>query len=344
MLDDFETGMDERSAAAILDDLRARLVPFLRKILAARRTDIPELVGRRYPVDAQRTFGLKVMADLGFDFEGGRQDVSVHPFCTGELGDVRITTRFFEDDLRPSLFGMIHETGHALYEQGTDPAHVLTPMGFSLSLGVHESQSRLWENLVGRSLPFWKAYYADLQAAFPDALAGVPLAGFYRFINRVEGSLIRVEADEATYNLHIVLRFEIERDLFAGRVAVSDLPAVWNAKMKQYLDVDVPDDAVGVLQDVHWSEGLMGYFPTYSLGNLYGAQLFEAAGRAIPDLAARIERRDFAPLLAWLRENVHRHGKRHSPRELIERATGRPPDAAAFVAYMERKYGEIYNL
>jgi len=344
MLDDFEKGMNEQKTAEILEDLRGRLVPFIHRVLDAPPPEVPPLTERKWPIQAQREFGLKLIRDIGFDFEGGRQDISAHPFCTGELGDVRITTRFYDNDPRPSLFGMLHESGHALYEQGVDPAHLLTPLGSSVSLGVHESQSRMWENLVGRSLAFWKTYYPDLQAAFPEALDGVPMEGFHRFVNQIKGSLIRVEADEATYNLHIVLRFEIERDLIGGSLAVSDLPAAWNAKMKEYLDVEVPDDAQGVLQDVHWSEGYFGYFPTYSLGNLFSAQLFEAAGEAIGDLPAKIEHREFAPLLEWLRENVHRKGKRHDPRELVRLATGREPSAEALMNYLEAKFAPIYGL
>ena len=344
LLDDFEPGLDEASAAAILEDLRGRLVPLVHKILSAPAPSFPPLVGRSFPVDVQRAFGLKLIRDIGFDFGAGRQDVSLHPFCTGDYGDVRITTRFFDDDLRPSLFGMLHEAGHALYEQGTDPAHSLTPLGSSLSLGVHESQSRMWENLVGRSLPFWKAYYADLQTAFPLALSDVSMDAFHRFVNQVQGSLIRVEADEATYNLHIILRFEVERDLFADRLPVKDLPETWNRKMKEFLDVEVPDDAQGVLQDIHWSEGLFGYFPTYTLGNLFGAQLYEAVSAKIPDLPQMFENRQFEPLLSWLRENVHRMGKRYSATELVRRATGKEPTAAPFIKYLETKFGEIYRL
>ena len=344
LLDDFEVGMNEAATTVILNGLRERLVPFIHKVLGAPSPEIPPIEGRQFPIEMQRRFGLKLIGDIGFDFEGGRQDISVHPFCTGSLGDVRITTRFYEDDPRPSLFGMLHEAGHALYEQGAHPDHQLTPLGSAVSLGIHESQSRLWENLVGRSLAFWNAYYGDLQKAFPRALEDVSLRGFHRFINQIRGSLIRVEADEATYNLHIVLRFEIERGLFAGKIAVKDLPEVWNSKMKDYLDVDVPDDGQGVLQDVHWSEGLMGYFPTYSLGNMFGAQLFEAAQRDLGDLGAMFEKREFAPLLGWMREKVHRHGMRYLPQDLVEQATGGKPTAEAFMRYLEKKFAPIYKL
>ena len=344
LLDDFEVGSTEERTTAILEDLRARLVPFIHKVLGAPHPEIPKVAGRNFPVDVQRKVGLGLIEAIGFDFEGGRQDVSTHPFCTGSRGDVRITTRFYDDDPRPSLFGMLHEAGHGLYEQNTSAEHSLTPLGRSVSLGVHESQSRLWENLVGRSLPFWNAFYGEVQQAFPEALGDVSKEGFYRFVNQIRGSLIRVEADEATYNLHIILRFEIERDLFAGKIAVGDLPGIWNQKMKDYLDVDVPNDAVGVMQDVHWSEGLFGYFPTYSLGNLYGAQLFAAAGKALGDLPGMIEAKEFAPLLGWLRENVHQQGMRYLPEDLIEHATGAKPTAEAFMSYLEAKFGPIYGV
>ncbi|MDP8254916.1 MAG: carboxypeptidase M32 [Candidatus Alcyoniella australis] len=344
LLDLFEPYADEASTKALLDDLRGRLVPFLQKILAKPKHDLGVIVGKNYPIDKQREFGLKVIKQFGFDFEGGRQDISVHPFCTGSLGDVRITTRFYKDDLRPSLFGMMHEGGHALYEQGIDPANVDTPLGESVSLGVHESQSRMWENLVGRGLPLWKHFYGDLRQTFPEALSSVGLDEFYKAINVVEGSLIRVEADEATYNMHIILRFELESEMFNGGIEVEDLPQAWNSKMKQYLDVDVPDDAQGVLQDVHWCEGMMGYFPTYTLGNLYASQLFAKASQDLGDLGEMFAQGEFKPLLDWLRTNVHSQGKRYVASELVERVTGKPPSAEDFMKYLETKFGALYDL
>jgi carboxypeptidase Taq len=344
MLDASEPFATEASIAALLDDLKKRLVPFLHKILGAKRYDASAVVGRNFPVDKQREFGLAVIGKLGFDFDGGRQDVSAHPFCTGTKGDVRITSRFFADDPRPSLFGMIHEAGHAMYEQGLPDENLGTPLGESVSLGVHESQSRFWENIVGRSIPMWRYFYPQIKQAFPGALGDVALEMFHRCVNVVEPSLIRVEADEATYNLHIILRFEIERALVARKLAVADLPAAWNAKMKEYLNVDVPRDAEGVLQDVHWSLGSLGYFPTYTIGTLYGAQLWDTIRAEMPDVETRIARGEFAPLLAWLREKIHRHGKRYGGDELIERATGKKPTAAPFMNYLQEKFAPLYGL
>jgi carboxypeptidase Taq len=257
---------------------------------------------------------------------------------------VRITTRFNERDLRQSLFAMIHEAGHALYEMGLPDEHVDTPLGQSVSLAVHESQSRFFENTLGRSLAFWTYFYPDLKAAFPTQLGGVPLLKFYEAVNIVAPSLIRVEADEVTYNLHIVLRFEIERAFMAGEVAVADLPDLWRAKVKQYLDIDAPNDADGVLQDVHWSEGLIGYFPTYTMGNLYGAQLREKIMADLGDIGVLCARGEFAPILNWMREHVHRLGKRYTANELIERATGKKPTAEPFMRYLAEKYGPLYHL
>jgi carboxypeptidase Taq len=344
MLDRFEPFSDEKSTSALLEDLRARLVPFVSRVMDKPKKSTDLVIGPRFDVEKQRQFGLKVIGDLGFDFAGGRQDVSVHPFCAGSLGDVRITTRFAETDLRQALFGMMHEAGHALYEQGVNPDTFYSPLSEYCSMAVHESQSRLWENMVGRGRAFWNRYYGDLQATFPEVLGQASLNEYYQAINVIEGSLIRVEADEATYQLHIILRFEVESDLIAGRIEVDDLPEIWNEKMEKYLGVRVPNDAEGVLQDVHWSEGLFGYFPTYTIGNLYSAQLYAKAAVDLGDLDAQIEAGDFATLLGWLRENVHRHGKRYPAAELIERVTGAPPSAEPFMDYLEKKFGPLYEL
>jgi carboxypeptidase Taq len=344
MLDLHEPFATEESIHRLLDDLKGRLVPFLQRILGSPRFDASPVVGKSYPVDKQRAFGLALIGKLGFDFDGGRQDVSAHPFCTGTRGDVRITTRFFADDPRPSLFGMIHEAGHAMYEQGLVAGAIGTPLGESVSLGVHESQSRFWENIVGRSRAMWRCFYPELQQTFPEALRDVPVDTFYRCVNLVEPSLIRVEADEVTYNLHIILRFEVERALMVGEVRVADLPALWNQKMKQYLNVDVPTDALGVLQDVHWSLGSLGYFPTYTIGTLYAAQLWDKIRADLPDVEYLIGNGDFAPLLDWLRTNVHQHGKRYRGDELIERVTGVKPSATPFMNYLTEKFGELYRL
>jgi len=241
-----------------------------------------------------------------------------------------------------ALTGSVHEGGHALYEQGQNPDDRRTPLATGTSLGMHESQSRMWENIIGRSRPFWEHYAPILRDRFPGRLQNVTAEQMYQAINRVEPSLIRVEADECTYNLHIIIRFEIEVDLIEGRLAVADIPEAWNAKVKSYLGLDVPDDAHGCLQDIHWSHGAIGYFPTYALGNLYASQLFETIQEAIPDIWARVEDGDFAPLLAWLREHVHRHGRRKRALEILRDATGKEPSSEPFLNYLETKYGELY--
>lgn len=344
MLDYFEPFADEESTNALLTDLRERLVPFFHKILGAEKRDGGAVVGKIYPAAQQEAFGKLVIKRLGFDFDGGRMDVSAHPFTIGTWGDVRITTRYNEADPRQSIFGTIHEAGHAMYEQGLLRDYIDTPLGQSVSLGVHESQSRFWENVVGRSLPFWRFFYPELQKLFPAQLDEVTLQQFYQAVNAVQPSLIRVEADEVTYNLHIILRFEIERDLVAGNIAVDDLPALWKAKMKEYLDIDVPTDADGVLQDVHWSEGLLGYFPTYTIGNLYSAQLREKMQLDLGEMDKMIGEGNFVDILAWMAKHIHQHGKRFKAAELIERATLKKPNAAPFMKYLEEKYLPLYRL
>ncbi len=342
LLDWYEPGARARRIAPLFEALRARIVPLVQAI--GRSGKRPRKIQGRFPLERQRAFGERIARDMGYDFEAGRLDVSAHPFCTGmHPTDVRITTRYDEADFRDSLFGILHEAGHALYEQGFDPRHAQTPMGEAASTAIHESQSRLWENLVGRSRPFWRHYYPLLREAFPEALGDVALDDFYFAINEVEPSFIRVEADEVTYNLHIVLRFEIERDLFSGRASVSDLPALWNRKMEELLGIVPPDDAKGVLQDTHWSWGLFGYFPTYTLGNLYAAQFYAAAAREIPDLEARIGRGELLPLREWLRERIHRRGAFFRPEDLCRDVTGAPLDASHFVSYLEQKFGALYG-
>lgn len=344
MIDRFEPFADESYISSVFDDLKEKLVPFVKKITAQPRKSKSLICGPLFPEDKQRQFGLEVIRKFGFDFEAGRQDVSVHPFCVGVPGDVRITTRFYPNDLRAALFGMMHEAGHGLYEQGFDEEYFRTPLAEAVSLAVHESQSRTWENMVGRSLSFWKHFYPDLKETFPDALGSASVDEFYNAVNVVEGSLIRVEADELTYQLHIILRFEIEKELINRKVSVSDLPELWNRKMEEYLGIEVPSNAQGVLQDVHWSEGLFGYFPTYCLGNLYGAAFFEQLKQDIPDVDSRIEKGRFGDLLSWLRQNIHRHGKRYPAGELVERVTGKKLTAEPFMKYAVSKFGALYDL
>ncbi|HEU4753689.1 MAG TPA: carboxypeptidase M32, partial [Armatimonadota bacterium] len=298
-----------------------------------------------YDEDLQRRFAESVLADCGYDFQRGRQDRSVHPFCTHfSRNDVRITTRYDRNFLPMALFGSMHEMGHALYEQGISEALEGNILGGGASLGVHESQSRLWENLVGRSRAFWRHYFPKLRETFPQPLSGTDEEQFYRAINRVAPSLIRVEADEVTYNLHIIIRYEMENELLEGRLAVKDAPEAWNERYRSYLGVTPPNNAEGILQDVHWSIGIMGYFPTYSLGNLLSVQLYDTALVAHPAIPDEIARGQFGALLGWMRENIHQYGRRYLPAELVRRATGTELRAGPYVRYLRTKFGEIYSL
>jgi carboxypeptidase Taq len=298
-----------------------------------------------YDEEKQWNFGVEVATKFGYDWSRGRQDRAPHPFTTTfSIDDVRITTRFMSDFFNSAFFSTAHETGHALYEMGVSKSLARTPMADGASLGVHESQSRMWENLVGRSRPFWEGFYPRLQQYFPAQLGNVSLEAFYRGINKVEPNLIRVESDEATYNLHIMLRLEIEIGLMEGSMEVKDLPEIWNTRMQEYLGLTPPNDAQGVLQDIHWSNGYIGYFSTYALGNLISLQLWEKINADIPDLDDRIRRGDFSALLGWLREKIHRHGAKFEPQELVQRVTGSKIDPAPYVRYLRAKFGEIYGL
>jgi carboxypeptidase Taq len=299
-----------------------------------------------YEEDKQRVFGEKVIEAIGYDLSRGRQDKSVHPFTTEfSIGDVRITTRYDEEWMPSALFGSIHEAGHAMYEQGSNPAYEGTWLAGGTSLGVHESQSRLWENVVGRSRAFWQVFYGDLQKLFPAQLGNVSLDQFYKAINAVRRSLIRVEADEVTYNLHIMLRFELEQALLEGSLAVPDLRDAWNAKMEAYLGITPPDDGKhGVLQDVHWSSGLLGYFPTYSLGNFLSVQYWDQALQDNPSIPDDIANGNFESLRAWLQENILQHGRKYFPAELTQRVCGEPMQVRSFLRYLKAKYTEVYGL
>ena len=338
-----EPGMNAADLRALFAPLRQRLVA-LRARLDARGRRPDDGVNRiAFAEPRQEAFVRAVLAAMGFDFQRGRLDRSAHPFCTGTGGDVRLTTRFRPDNVLDALGSTMHEGGHGLYEQGLDPARLGTPLGEPVSLGVHESQSRLWENHVGKSRAFWRwcqplaAQHLGAEAA---AFSGEQL---FAAANVVEPGLIRVEADEATYDLHVMVRFEVETLLLQGDLGLDDLPASWNRLYLEYLGVEVPDDRRGCLQDVHWSCGLFGYFPTYTLGNLYAAQLAAAAARALGDLDAQLARGEFAPLRAWLREHVHRHGRRHEPADLCRLATGAPLSSEPFLAHLERKLGAVYG-
>ena len=344
LLDQYEEGMTRARLDPIFEELKRETVPLVHAISANDGKVDDAILHRDYDEISQKTFAENVLRDCGFDWSRGRQDKSVHPFCTNfGQSDVRITTRY-DSGIASALFGSLHEMGHGLYEQNIAPKFESTPLGGGVSLGVHESQSRLWENLVGRSREFWSHYFPQLQSAFPEQLKGENLDGFYRAINRAAPSPIRVEADEVTYNLHIILRYEIENELLEGRLAVADAPASWNARMQDYLGIEPTDDAQGILQDVHWSLGALGYFPTYSLGNILSVQLWEKALEDAPEIPAAIARGDFHLLLGWLRENVHQHGRKYPPVELIQRATGSELRVAPYADYLKSKFGAIYEL
>jgi carboxypeptidase Taq len=292
----------------------------------------------------QRALSLKALEAMNYDFEAGRLDPTVHPFTTTiGPGDVRITTRFLPHDILSGLASSMHEGGHALYDQGIPDELRWSGLDEGASYGIHESQSRMWENLVGRSRSFWN-FFAPIAGGIVPQLSSVSAEDLYRAANIVEPSLIRVEADEVTYNLHIMLRMELEIALIEGRLAVKDLPEAWNARMEDYLGVLPPDDAAGVLQDVHWSGGMIGYFPTYALGNLISAQLWEKINADIPALDEQISSGKFEGLLEWLRENVHRHGRKYKPQELVKRATGSQINPEAYMRYLKSKYGAIYGI
>ena len=335
LLDEYEPGMTSGQLSALFKGLREELVPLVAS-LAGR--PVPRSLDRELAIDAQRRFSEGIAVKIGFEMENGRFDLGPHPFCTMiGPGDVRIALRYHSGNFSSGFLAVMHETGHALYEQGLDPLHFGTPMGEAASLGIHESQSRLWENMVGRSDGFWRHFFPQFRAEF--GAADLERESFRAAMNHAAPGLIRVEADEVTYNLHVVIRFELERALLAGELATRDVPAAWNDAYEQYLGLSPPTDREGCLQDIHWSEGLIGYFPTYTLGNVYSAQLFEAADRAIGPLEDSFAAGDFAGLRAWLRENVHRHGRRLRPAELVERATGQPPDPSALVASLTARYG-----
>jgi len=345
LLDDFEPGMKTAEVKAVFGELRPEQISLVQEIVDRGAPVDDAVVHQQFDEQKQRGFGLEVARTLGYDLDRGRQDKSVHPFTSGfGTGDVRITTRFDRGFLNTALFGTMHEAGHAMYEQGVNPQFDRTPLGVTASLAVHESQSRMWENFVGRSRTFWVGFYPRLQEVFPGQLGSVDLETFYRAINKVQPSLIRVEADEATYNLHIMLRFELEIELMEGTLEVSALPEAWNTRFREFLELVPPDDAQGVLQDIHWSGGMFGYFPTYALGNLIAAQLWAKIKADIPDLDGKIEKAQFGDLLGWLRENVHRHGSKFEPVELLTAVTGGGLTAEPYLRYLRDKFGEIYRL
>jgi carboxypeptidase Taq len=345
LLDDFEPDAKTADLTKVLSELRGELVPLVQAIMQSGRKAPVEILQRQYPASAQAEFGKAAAAAIGFDFNRGRLDVTHHPFCSG-MGphDCRITTRYDERFFNSAFFGILHESGHGIYDQGLRPDQYGLPPGTYLSLGIHESQSRMWENLVGRSRAFWQHFFPKLQTAFPAAVGETKLDDFYFAINHVAPSLIRVEADEATYNLHIIIRFELEQALLLQDLPVSDLPGAWRDKYRQYLGVEPPTDADGCLQDIHWSAALIGYFPTYSLGNLYASQFFEQADRDLGGLNALFGRGEFMPLKTWLNEKIHRAGQCYTAAELVQLVTGKPLSHAPLIRHLRGKLQPLYGL
>ena len=344
LLDDYEPGMKTEDVKAIFNALRPKQVALIKAISSSKQVK-DDFLFKKYNEAKLLSFGEQIITQFGYDWRRGRQDKAPHPFeTTFSVNDVRITTRYEADNPLAMLFSTMHESGHAMYEQGINPAYERTSLAGGTSLAIHESQSRMWENLVGRSLPFWEHFFPRAQQVFPTALADVALADFHFAINDVRPSLIRVEADEATYNLHILIRFELEQVLLTGDLPVTDLPDAWRTKYRELLGIEPPDAASGVLQDIHWSAGLFGYFPTYSLGNLYAAQLFAAADRELGGLADLFRRGEFTPLRTWLREKIHAPGQRYSASELARRATGESLSHAALVSQLRTRLAPLYGL
>ena len=344
LLDTYEPGATVAQLKPLFATIRDRLVPLLHQVLDSSVKPNESLLTQPYDTTRQLEFGRTVLEKMGYQFSHGRLDLSAHPFTTSfHPTDVRVTTRVFEKDMPSCLFSCIHEGGHGLYDQGLVPDYYGTPLAEPISLGIHESQSRLWENCVGHSRPFWQYFFPLLQQTFPKQLNHVPFDDFYRAINMVKPSLIRVEADELTYNLHIMVRFEIELDLIEGRIQVEDLPIIWNQKMKDYLGMTPNHDAEGVLQDVHWSLGAFGYFPTYTLGNLYASMFYDQAVRNVSALEESIAQGNMLPLKEWLNENIHRWGRQYNSEELLRRLTNQSLSPEPFLSYLEKKFGELYQ-
>ncbi|MCB0136431.1 MAG: carboxypeptidase M32, partial [Caldilineaceae bacterium] len=348
----YEPDMSAARLTALFDDLKAGILPLLKRIVDGGQPVAADFLYRTYPAAQQRAFALEIARQFGYDLQRGRVDASAHPFeISFTRQDVRMTTRYQENYMPGAVFGLFHETGHALYEQGVDPALTRSALTSDflgqyavggVSFGTHESQSRLWENQIGRSRAFWQLHFARLQSYFPEQLAGVDVEQFYRSVNRVRPSLIRVEADEVTYNLHIMLRVEIEMGLLDGSIAVDDLPELWRAKMTEYLGVVPPTDTEGVLQDIHWSSAQFGTFPAYTIGNVMSAQFMQAARRDVAGLDDELAAGNYTPLREWLTANIYRHGRAFSPEELLQRTTGEGLTPQPYLAYLREKYDELY--
>ncbi len=346
LLDEYEPGATAKEIEAVFTPLRARLATLVARYAGSKNKPSDAILSKEIPADKQHAFGQAVLKAIGFDFQAGRLDTTAHPFCSGMApGDTRLTTRYRDEHFSDALYGSMHEAGHGMYEQGLPKATRFgEPLADSISLGIHESQSRMWENFVGRSREFWIFALPLAKQHFGDALANATVDELYRAVNTAKPSLIRVEADEATYNLHVMIRFELERALLRGDLKVKDLPGEWNKRYKDYLGIDVPSDAKGCMQDVHWSFGLVGYFPTYTLGNLYAGQFWEKINQDIPDLGRRMEKGDFAALKTWLNTNIHAHGKRYRAGELCQMLTGKPLSADPLLTHLQRKLDGVYGV
>lgn len=345
LLDEFEPGMTAANVEAIFTPLRQRLAPFIAEIAASKVSADRTVLEIEVPPTKQEAFARIVLGAMQFDMKAGRLDITTHPFCSGMApGDTRLTFRYAKEGFLEPLYGVMHEAGHGLYEQGLPKAeHFGEPLGEAISLGIHESQSRMWENFVGRSRAFWEWAYPHAREVFGPVMGRFGADAMFRASNLVQPSFIRVEADESTYNLHIMLRFQIERAIISGQLAVKDIPGEWNALFEQYLGLKVPDDRRGCLQDVHWSHGGFGYFSTYTLGNLYAGQMWETINAQNPQLENQLARGEFGPLKTWLNENIHRHGRRYRAGELCRMITGQPLGADGLMRHLEGKIRPIYG-
>jgi len=344
LLDDYEPWARTRDVTAVFEEVKKDIVSLLKKITSAKQVN-DTFLHKNYPANRQETFNRQILEDIGYDFTRGRLDIAAHPFTTTLGGDdVRITTRYRENFLNTSVFGTIHECGHALYEMGFSENLKGNLLAEGASLGIHESQSRTWENIIGRSLPFWTYYFPKISEIFPENCRGLQARDFFKGVNKVEPSFIRVDADEVTYSLHIILRFELEKGLITGDIKVEELPQIWNHETRELFGILPENDAEGVLQDVHWSAGLIGYFPTYSLGNLYSAQFYSALNKALPEAEEHIKAGNFTEILSWYRNNIHSYGSSLTAEELCKKATGEPLNPKYFTEYLTAKYSEVYDL
>ena len=344
LLDQYEPKLTVAKLEELFVPLKRKLKNLIKQINQRKQVDY-SFLHKKFPKNKQWDFGLKILDQIGYDFNTGRQDISLHPFTISfSPQDVRVTTRIDEFDFSNMCWSCLHEGGHALYEQGLSPKNYGLPLGSAASLGIHESQSRLWENHVGRSLPFWKHNYPKLKKVFPTQLKSVSLNAFFKAINRVSPNLIRTEADELHYHFHVIIRYEIEKELMEGKLTVNNLNKTWNTKYKKYLGLDVPDDNRGMLQDIHWSHGSFGYFPTYSIGSLYAAQFYAKAESDISNIDAKMAKGDTSQLLDWLRDNIHQHGQRYYPEALCKRVTGEGLNSKYFMQYAGNKFKDIYRI